>query len=192
MSWSPIARCSSAATTEESTPPDSAEQHAILADLLAHARDRVRDDVAGVPERVATADPADEALEDRGARTGVGHFRVELHAVEARAVVRHRRERRIRGRRDRRESRRHRLDAVAMAHPDVEDARIRRAFVVNAVEQARRRRAPDLGVAELAMRGRRDAAAELRRHRLHAVADAEDRHAELEHGVRRAAAASHP
>ena len=67
-----MARCRSAATTEESTPPESAEQHAVLADLLAHARDRVLDDVAGVPERVAAADVAHETLEDRRARRACG------------------------------------------------------------------------------------------------------------------------
>ena len=41
-----------------------AEQHVVAPDLLAHARDRVRDDVAGVPARFAAADLAHEALED--------------------------------------------------------------------------------------------------------------------------------
>ena len=58
--------------------------------------------------------------------------------------------------------------------------------VRDAVQQPGRGRAPHLRVAELAVRGRRDPAAELRGHGLHAVADAEHRHAELEHGVRRA------
>ncbi len=35
VSWSPMARCSSAATTEESTPPDKPEQDLVVADLLA-------------------------------------------------------------------------------------------------------------------------------------------------------------
>ena len=73
-----------------------AEQHAVPADLFAHARDGVVDDVAGVPERVAAADVAHEALEDRRARARVGDFGVELHAVVAPRVVRHRGERRIR------------------------------------------------------------------------------------------------
>ena len=116
----------------------------------------------------------------------MGHFRVELDAVEPRAVVRHRRERRIRSGRDRRESRRQRLDAVTVAHPDVEHSGIACAFVVDAVEQARRGGPPDLGVAELTMRGRRHAPAELGSHRLHAIADAEHRHTELEYRIRRA------
>ena len=40
------------------------EQHLVAPDLLAHARDRVRDDVAGLPARLAAADLAHEALED--------------------------------------------------------------------------------------------------------------------------------
>ncbi len=43
----------------------------------------------------------------------------------------------------------------------------------------------DLGVAEFAHLARHHLATELGRHRVHAVADAEHRHAELEHGLRR-------
>ena len=43
-----------------------------------------------------------------------------------------------------------------------------------------------LGVAELAHLAGLDLAAQLRGHGLHAVADAQDRHAELEHDLRRA------
>ncbi len=58
--------------------------------------------------------------------------------------------------------------------------------VLDQLEQARVAARPDLGVAELAMRARLDLAAELHRHREHAVADAEHRNAELEHRLRRA------
>ena len=46
-------------------------------------------------------------------------------------------------------------------------------------------RARTAGVAELALVAAFDLAAELERHRLHAVADAQHRHAQLEHGLRR-------
>ena len=52
-----------------------AEQHAVAADLLAHARDGVVDDVAGIPERVAAADVAHEPLEDRRARRACASLR---------------------------------------------------------------------------------------------------------------------
>ena len=58
--------------------------------------------------------------------------------------------------------------------------------VLDAVEQPRVAARAHLGVAELALRARLDLAAQLLRHRLHAVADAEHRHAELEHRLRRA------
>ena len=116
-----------------------AEQHAVAADLLAHARDGVVDDVAGVPERVAAADAAHEPLEDGAPGARVGDLGMELDAVEAPRVVRHRRERRVRRGGDRGESGRQRLDAVAVAHPHVEQRGIRGALVSDAVQQPGRR-----------------------------------------------------
>ena len=66
-------------------------------------------------------------------------------------------------------------DAVAVAHPD----RIALADLPDAVGQRRRYRQLDLGAAELAVMAGLDLAAELMRHRLLAVADAEHRHAGL-------------
>ena len=64
-------------------------------------------------------------------------------------------------------------DAVAVAHPD----RIALALAPHALEQGRLLGHQHLGAAELAVMAALDHAAELRRHRLLAVADAEDRHA---------------
>ena len=50
----------------------------------------------------------------------VRHFGVELERVDLALHVRHRGERGVRGRRDRREARRQLVDAVAVAHPDVQ------------------------------------------------------------------------
>ena len=66
-----------------------------------------------------------------------------------------------------------RVDAVAVAHPD----RIALALAPHALEQGRVLGHQHLGPAELAVMAGLDHAAELRRHRLLAVADAEDRHA---------------
>ena len=63
------------------------EQHLAAADLRAHALDRIVDDIAGAPERIAAADLAHEALEQARALRGVGHFGMELHAVEAAALI---------------------------------------------------------------------------------------------------------
>ena len=181
-SWSPIARCSSAATTDESTPPDSPSSTRSRAHLLAHARDGIGDDVARLPARLAGADLAHEALDQPRTLQRVRDLGVELHGVVTARLVRHRGERRIRRRRHWHEARRQRVDAVAVAHPHVEHGAARAVGVVaQAVEQPARRADGDLRVAELAMIGRRDAATELLRHGLHAVADAEHRHAGLEH-----------
>ena len=58
--------------------------------------------------------------------------------------------------------------------------------VLDAVEQLGVAVRAHLGIAELAVRARLDLAAQLHRHREHAVADAEHRHAELAHRLRRA------
>ena len=49
VSWSPTALCTSAAATDESTPPDSAQSTRRLADLRADRGDQVVDDVGGGP-----------------------------------------------------------------------------------------------------------------------------------------------
>jgi len=58
-----MALWSSAATTEESTPPERPSNTLALADLRAHARDGVVDDVADAPQRLAAADLAHETLQ---------------------------------------------------------------------------------------------------------------------------------
>ena len=61
-----------------------------------------------------------------------------------------------------------------------------RREVGQAVEQLGVAVRADFGVAEFTMVGEADDTAQLLRHRLHAVADAQHRHAQLEHGVRHA------
>ncbi len=98
-------------------------------------------------------------------------------------------------------------NAIAVRHPDIQHAarvgrrghRVRRqrgalgrriwnltrrpVLVVQRIEQPARSGQPDRGVAELAGMTALDAATQLRGHGLHAVADAEDRHAQIEHGI---------
>ncbi len=100
-----------------------AEQHLALAHLRTHARDGVVDDVADAPQRLASANLAHEALEQLLALQRVRDFGVELHGVEAARFVDHGRQRRVGAGGDRRESRRQRLDAIAVTHPHVEDSR---------------------------------------------------------------------
>ena len=65
------------------------QQHLALADLGAHARDGILDDVADAPQRIAAADLAHEALQQLRPLRGVRHFRVKLHAVEAAPLIAH-------------------------------------------------------------------------------------------------------
>ena len=112
---------------------------------------------------------------------------MELHAVVAALLVGHAGDRAARRRGHQLEAGRQRGDLVAVAHPDLEHAvAFARREVLDRLEQPRVAARPHLGIAELAVRARLDLAAELHRHREHAVADAEHRHAELQHRLRRA------
>ena len=118
---------------------------------------------------------------------GVRDLGMELHAVVAARLVGHAGDRAARRRGHQLEAGRQLGDLVAVAHPDLEHAvAFGRREVLDAVEQPRVAVRPHLGVAELAVRARLDLAAELHRHREHAVADAEHRHAEIPHRLRRA------
>ncbi len=162
------------------------QQHAALPHLRPHARDRIVDDGADGPERLRAADVAHEAFEQTHALARVRNLGMELHTVIAARFVGHRGDRCVRARAHGAKSLRDRLDAIAVAHPHVEHGA---SFLIraigDAVEQATGRVGRHFGVAELAVLARRDTSAELLRHRLHAVADAEHRDAEFEDGARR-------
>jgi hypothetical protein len=106
---------------------------------------------------------------------------MELHRVEAPRRIGHGRERRVVGDADHLEARWQARDAVAMAHPH----RIPLAFAPHALEQGRVGDHLDLGAAELPVMALLHLSAELRRHGLLAVADAEHRHPGLEDALRR-------
>ena len=142
VSWSPMARCSSAATTEESTPPDRPRMTSSLAHLLTHPGDRLGHVVRHVPVAAAAADVAHEAGDDVAALEGVRDLGVKLDAIEAARLVGHagNRGRFVAG--DDGEARRHFRDLVAMAHPDVEQAvALGVDAVLDVFEQARNGRA---------------------------------------------------
>ncbi len=74
-----------------------------------------------------------------------------------------------------------RLDAVAVAHPDVQQAvALGAGVVLDVAQQLRMSARPHLGIAVFAMGRGDDGAAELGGHGLEAVADAKHRHAEVE------------
>ena len=171
VSRSPMARCTSAAATAESTPPDSpqiARRRRRPASRI--ALDLLLDDVDHRPGRPAAGDVVQEVLEHPLAVLGVQHLGVPLHAGQPPVEVLERRDRGDVGRGEHREAGRRRGDRVAVGHPD---ACARRA--------ARRAGCPgsvtvDRGAAVLARR--RCAATSppsAAGHRLEAVAHAEDR-----------------
>ena len=175
VSWSPIARCTSSAATDESTPPRQAADDLAVADLLADARDLLLDDRGRRPRHVAAADVAQEALEDVLPVGRVDDLGVELDAVDA-ALDATRTPRR----------------ATAVDEASAREARAaarrpcRGATSSRSARPAARRSSRpvlvdgELGAAELADLGALDPAAELEREQLHAVADAQHRDAELE------------
>jgi hypothetical protein len=164
-----------------------AEDHFIAADLGADLLDRLGDIVGHVPVRLAAADLVHEAAEDGLALLGVRDFGVELHAVEAALFIRHRGDRAARRVAHQLEAGRHVQHLVAVAHPHLEHAvALVGDEVGDAVQQGRVAARAHLGVTEFAQQAVLDLAAELGRHRLHAVANAQHGHSEFEHGLRRA------
>ncbi len=164
-----------------------AEDHLLAAHLRADALDRLGDVVAHDPVGLCGTDAEHESLEDRPPLCGVRDLGVELHAVEATRLVGHAGDRAARRRGHQLEARGQRGDLVAVAHPHLEHAvALGGAEVLDPVEELRVAARADLGVAELAVVAPLDGAAELRRHRLHAVADAQHRHADRPDRMRRA------
>jgi hypothetical protein len=147
--------------------------HAALADLCADLLDRLGLEGAHGPVAPAAGDLAHEVAQERGAVRRVHDLEVELGGVESAGLVGDHGDRRVRRGADHAETRGQRGDAVAVAHPHG----IALALAPDALEQRRVLGHQHLGTAELAMVPALDHAAELLRHRLLAVADAEDRHA---------------
>jgi len=164
-----------------------AENHFLVTDLLADLRDRFLDVVAHDPVGLRAGDLQHEALEHLAALHRMRDFRMELHRVVAARLVGHPGDRAARRRGHQLEARRQLGDLVAVAHPDLQHAvAFGRREILDAVEQARMAVRTHFRVAEFAMVAPLDLAAELHGHRLHPVADAEHRHAEIPHGLRRA------
>jgi len=161
-----------------------AQQHVVGADLGTDVGDGVFSDFRRGPQRFALADVEDEARQDATALLGVGHFRVELHAVVAALVVEHASNRAARGAGQDVEVFRHAGDLVTVAHPYVEaEQAIGVDVVFNTVQQAALAHYINAGITEFTQFGTFDLAAQLLGHGLHAVADTEDRHAQVKHGL---------
>jgi hypothetical protein len=156
------------------------EQHLLIAHLPANRLDRLRGVVVHVPVVAAAADLVREAGEQHRALLRVRDFGMELDTVESARFVRHRSDRAGARRAGDDEPRRQPDHLVAVAHPDVEQSvALAVAPILDAVEQCRMAARTHFRVAELAHPRRFDGTAQLRGHRLHAIADAQDGDAQL-------------
>ena len=150
-----------------------AADHALAADLGADALDLLLDHRGGRPGGRRAGDLVEEVLQQVLAVRRVHDLGVELDAVELAPRLLEGGDRRRRRAGDDARALGRRRDRVAVAHPD-------RLLGGQVAEERARGVGLDLGLAELGDAGALDAAAELERHQLHAVADAEHRDAELE------------
>ena len=171
MSWSPTALCTSSAATDESTPPERAQSTRCVPDLGADALDLLLDHGRGRPRGRDARDAVEEVLEDVLAVRRVHDLGVELDAVEPALRGFERGDRRRRRRARDRSALGRRGDRVAVAHP-------RGLLLRQALEQLAAR-GVERRLAELAHARPLDRAAEVERHELGAVADAEHGDAEL-------------
>ncbi len=144
--------------------------HLLAADLRTDRVDLLVDDVRLGPGRPRAGDVVEEVPQDRLSVLGVQHLRVELHAGEPAADVLERGDRRARSAGGHGEAGWGESHRVAVAHPDLL-CRRQAAQQHARLDDAQRR------AAELRAAGARDLAGQRLRHRLEAVADAEDRHA---------------
>ena len=163
-----------------------AADHPVEADLLLDLVHHLGLEVRHRPVAPATADVAREISEQLRAIGRMHDFHVELRGVELAVLVGNRREGCPLGRGDGLEARGNGGDAVTMAHPHL----VALARLPHAVEQRVRLFHLDEGLAEFAVVGRLDLAAQLGAHCLLAIADAENRKAAGEHPVRRPGAAT--
>ena len=129
-----------------------------------------------MPQALRPTDLLDEASDDLGAPRGVDDLGVKLDGVEAALGVIHGRAGAVVGGGGDGEAGGGSLYGVAVAHPADK-------LRVQALEHDRRVQHVQPRLAELLERCRRDLAAEVVRHRLHPVADAEDGQAKLIDGL---------
>ncbi|MNS88134.1 hypothetical protein D3C72_1220980 [compost metagenome] len=164
-----------------------AQNDFLVTHLLADLGHGFGDMVAHHPVGLRAGNLEHEALEHLAALCRMRDFRVELHRVIAARLVGHAGDRAARRGRHQLEARRQFGHLVAMAHPDLEHAvALGRREILDAIEQPGMTMGAHLGVAEFAMVAPLHLAAQLHGHGLHAVADAQHRHAEVPHGLRRA------
>ncbi len=173
-------RCHAAVDTAGKT-----ENHFIAADLLANRFDRLRNIVRHIPVRFAAADLVHKPSEDCLTLQGMRDFRMKLHTVKFALFVGHCRNRTIVRRRHQLEAGRHLDHFVAVAHPYLQHAvSFGRHEVIDTRKERRMTACTHFGIAEFPNVADLNLAAQLLGHHLHAIADAEHRHANVEYRLR--------
>jgi len=148
---------------------DAAHDATLLPDRRADLRDAVVDEGSRVPVRGAAAHVHAKVTHDLAAARRVHDFRVELQPIEAPGNVHHGSNRRVFRMSEHGKAGRERLNAIAMAHPDLEHARkVAEERILGAIHRYRSR-------AILAAAARGDTSTQPLRKQLHPVADAEHR-----------------
>jgi hypothetical protein len=153
-------------------PARKTAQNPALANLRVDRRNRLGPEGAHGPIGAQSRDLVDEIRQQPRAVRRVRDFEMKLHAIEAARFVGDCRQRRVLRGGNAGKSRRQVRHRVAMAHPN----RIALTLFPYPFEQRALLQNLDLGAAEFAFMPGRDPATQLRRHRLLAIADAEDRH----------------
>ena len=166
VSWSPIALWMRAETTAESTPPERALMTLAGPHLGAYSFDAVVDEIARRPVALAAAYPVDEIPEDGLPVGRMYHLGMELQSEDAIPVADDG-HRGILGVGQRPESGRHRLDTVAVTHPD------RQVISQTGEKEGVSLVEVEPGVPVFLLRPRGDPPAQLLCQELHAVADAQ-------------------
>ena len=153
--------------------------------MFADLGNRFFDVVAHHPVGPRAADVQHKAVEHGLALHGVCDFGVELYGVVLTRFISHAGNRAGVGRSHDLEAGRQLGDLVAVAHPDLEHAvAFGRGEVCNVFQQLGMAACTHLGITELPRGPALDLAAELLRHGLHAVANAQHGNAQVKHGLR--------
>ena len=115
MAWA-----NSAATTEESTPPESPQITRLVAHAAADRRDGFAGEIAQLPRARAVAHRLEKVAEDLRALGRVGHFGMELQPVDRQLPMFHRGQRAGVGGGQRQEIAGSLRHLIAVAHPDLD------------------------------------------------------------------------
>ena len=146
----------------------------VISDFFTDIFDSDVDVVAHGPAAFTFADVEEEVLQHGCAFRGVDDLRMELDSVEAAGFICHRSSRGEVGVTGESEAGRHLCDGIAMAHPY-------RCLFGDALEECGAAVSVEIGVTVFMFFRFRNFAAQGLGHELHAVADAEDRHACFEY-----------